>query len=541
MSELFARGSYYVVAAMVWAWALACLRWVRSERWNLRDFFREERLVLAAAFAAVTVVFIAVPPEWRTLSDEANLLSVSRSMVMERTVFMTTMAKCYYDLFAPVFAVVPTRGLVFPYFLHFLHAFTGYRYQNAFYLNGLALLAYLFSMGAFVRRRLGTTAALAAILFILSNPVVPLFATSGGFDFFSAAFFFLAAWMLGCFMERPTTEAFLALNLTLVVFSHIRYESIALACTIHLLLVVYGFWKLDYFRERPLSYALMPLWLALLALQRYLTQGQYQNADGSPPGPPLQLRYVSPHFATFLKHQLDFSFSLPYAALLTGIAWAGFFCLAWAIFVRRTDRVGPAQRRWATIICACLAVNLSIYFATYLGDYTHPSSARIFILWTLASSCVPIGLGLVFPEIATPRRLLLTALATFCLYFPAASQDRFIKTLMLNRETRAYMRFIERQPQTNNLYIYERPVQIVATLRGAVDFPYANQNSQALLNELGRRLYHEIYAIQKVSLSENEVVPENRLGADYALQTLEETQTDSDLKLRISRVELPAR
>lgn len=535
-TDLFARTSYFVIAAMffwsVWTfWRMALV-----ERFDYRAFLKNHRIDALVGLIVTALVFVTCPPEWRTLSDETNLLSVSQSMVNEKTVFNVTMAKSYYDLFNPVMVGLPTRPLFFPFLVSLVHTIFGFRAENAFVLNAILFFSLLTGVFAVVRLKLGAKTAVATLLLIVSYPIITLFATSGGFDLCSAVFFLASFVCLYRFLVAPNAERYWAMTAMLILFSHIRYESILVLAMVQGMLFLLGYLKLDYVfaRERIRDVVLAAFFLSPLVLQRVLTQGQYENPDG---GAPVQLDYFPKYFTIFSSNLLRGHFYLPYVPWINAFALFAFWALSRRIFGKRGSELPKTLRGFAAIFAVSFAASLVIFLSHHFGDYTHPTQARFFLLFSLICALMPatvMRFGLM--RWMTPNRLLSGAIVLAVFYFPVASRDRFLKTLTLNRETRVYMNFISAHPESNNLFIYERPGQLAAIGKGAVDFEHANQNREVLLNELSRKLFKDIYIFQHVRLSNGEIQSDNRLDTPYRLEMLEETQVQEDIKFRISKV-----
>lgn len=534
--DVFARTSYFVVAAMFfWSIWVFC-RLAFAEKFNVRGFVKEYRLDALVALVVTGVVLATCPPEWRTLSDETNLLSVSQSMVNEKTVFNVTMAKSYYDLFNPVMVGLPTRPLFFPFLVSIVHSIAGFRAENAFALNAILFFVLIAGVFAVVRRQLGASVAVSTVLLVVSYPIVTLFTTSGGFDLCSAVFFMGSFVCLHRFLSAPSGERYWAMTAMLILFSHIRYESVLVFGLVQCMLFLFGYLKAEYFLGRAgiRDAALSAVFLLPLILQRLLTQGQYENPDG---GAPVQLDYFPKYFTIFASNLFSGHFYLPYVPWVNAFALFAFLLLSRRIFGKRGAEMPKPMRAFSAIFAVSFVASLVIFLSHHFGDYTHPTQARFFLLFSLVCALTPaaaIRFGLL--RWLTPNRLLSASIILAVFYFPVASRDRFLKTLTLNRETRVYMRFVASHPESNNLFVYERPGQLAAIGKGAVDFGHANQNRETLLNELSRRLFKDIYVFQHVRLSNGEIQPDNKIDAAFHLEVVEETQVQEDLKFRISKV-----
>jgi hypothetical protein len=182
---------------------------------------------------------------------------------------------------------------------------------------------------------------------------------------------------------------------------------------------------------------------------------------------------------------------------------------------------------------------LLIILAFHGGSYAHPAAARLFL-----TPCVVSSLGLIYAHAAAPRLIgrngvLLASLAFFIYYHPISIGSSFTSKLVLVRETGIINGFLDTQDKKTILMISARPGQIAARYVGSVNFGYANRHRDALLKELRRRLFSDIFVAQRVSFADLEPIRTERLDPGFALETLVELQSNAAHYLRISRVLRP--
>ena len=115
MRMLFSRVSYYIIFLMVVLWIIQTAIFLRAINFSLIQLLSRFWPGILAAFVLTTLVFISVKVDFKTLSDETNLLSVSRSMATNKTIYNATMAKFYYDNLNPINNGIENRPLVFPF------------------------------------------------------------------------------------------------------------------------------------------------------------------------------------------------------------------------------------------------------------------------------------------------------------------------------------------------------------------------------------------------------------------------------------------
>lgn len=534
MRHLFTVASYYIVFAMTLCWAWVVTVWLGNEGFNLSVFINRNRIGLAAALLLSAAVFISMKPELQILSDETNLLAVSKSMLHDRQVLNQTMGSYYFGNFYPIEEVLEKRPLLFPFFVHIFHALLGYGVRNAYLVNFLTLFTLLSGVYLVARRKLDEPSSLAAILLTASYPIVTISATSAGFELFALLFLFFSLAALYGFMKKPEDDArFALLWINLVMVANVRYESL-----MFLPLTVGGLWLLGYIslntvkRNLPLLGATV-LFMAPLVWQKLLIPA---SAYVEPMGTSLfAFSHFTDHLVTLLKAQADYRMTYPFNAVVNLAAISSLGCFLF-LSLKKKIAGAPHQRHFAALALFLLAVSNTVYLAHYFGIYIHPSSARFFLGFAAACALAPVLLKSLWPGAFGKHGLAALAIATFIPYHATAMTARFMNTTTLPRESRHCYNFLERQGERHVLVVSDRPGQYAAFDYGAVDFGYANGNAATLKLQLQRHLYREIYTFQRINYATEKSVPSTAMSDAFRLSTLHEIQITAEDYLRISRV-----
>jgi hypothetical protein len=534
MPRLFANVSYYLTFILITVWAVHAVLFGRATGFSLVRLLKSYWPGILVAFVLTCIVFLSVKVGFKTLSDETNLISVSRSMLDDKTAYNTTTAKYYYGNLQPINRDIPKRPLVFPFLVYLVHAVIGFHYQNAFVVNFIVLFLLLTGVFILTRKLLDFASALAASLLVLSYPVVSVFATSAGFDLLSSVFFILVLVVVYGFVRNPSSAGFSFIIACLLFFANIRYESILFLLLIPLLLLPKIKWQ--YVKDSSHLLCLTPLLNLPFIWERILQpKGQFESFKD------VQLFSFSAlagNLKLFAGNLLDFDYRLPYAGIVT-LASALIFLYLIGQILRRKISLPSHQRYFLLVLLASVGISTVMYFAHFFGHYTHPSSARFFITMSLFLAFGPVALRIFRPDIVSGKALLLVAVVCFFFYHPIAVEGRFINTLTLNRTTEHCIRFLDKTNDQNVLVVSSRPGQYVAIGYGAIDFSYANANKASLLTELKRYLYSRLIVFQEIEYKTGLPTADSVLDADYKLNTLCEIQTTATGFLRISEVKLP--
>ena len=504
-------GPVTFLAFLLWAYSIFTLaksRWVDSKReWGISGLW---------ALAATTVAFLSTSVDFKVLSDETNLLSVANMLTLFGKASNTEMWLYYYHTFHALDVSVPSRPILFPVLTALVHGVVGMKTWSPFVVNFFCLAGLFFLTLEWGRKRLAGYARPIVTLGLLMSPVLLIVATSAGFDLCSLFFGFLSFLLLGRFLEKKEEAVEQALYFTLVCFASVRYESI-----VALPLVAGWIWWQD--RGRPLPWklfaVLVPLLLPLF-IQRYLTWGSFENpADKAP----FSLFHLREHGPVFLR-----AFFIdgrgPYPIVLH---WLGAFGLLW--FLRRA--------KVSSLLPLLYGIFLSVLLlAHHFGFADHPTQARLFLPLSFGLS----ALGLFFLSEVKPdaRGLLAVFALLFFHHHQYTVHDPLMTQLTMTREVRHLRDFLAEETKgRGDLFVYDRPGQLVALGHSAVSWTYWEENKKGILENLKNHLYQRVFLLEKVRYT--------GLGFDaslerdgYRLVPTREHQLTPEERLRISRVEL---
>jgi hypothetical protein len=534
MVGLFTCASYYLIWLMIIVWTVQTVLFLKSLDFSLKLLLKKYWPGILIALALTTLVFCSVSVRFKTLSDETNFLSVSRSMVMDKLCVNSTMGKFYYGNLNTINREIPVFPLVFPFMVHLVHAVTGFRYQNSFAVNFIVMFLLLSGVYIAARRFSDMPTAVAAMLLVLCYPVITIFGTSGGFDFLNTAFFMLVVAATYCFVKTPSSRSFAFLFASLLVLANIRYESAAFLFILSLLLIALGKIKWQHLKDCSRLLFVTPLLSLPYIWQRVLTWGTHKSYYQTPT---FSFAQMVQNLTNFFKNLVDFDYFLPYAGFVSIVSM---LILVYLIIetIRKRILLQREQRIFLIVLIVIYSVSSIIYFAYFFGFYVHPSGARFFMILSVLFALAPVALRVLKPHLLSGTALLIISSVCFLFYHPIAVEDRFINTLTLNRRTDHCIDFIEKLNSRNILIIDPRPGQYTALGYGAVNFAYANENRNLILTEAQRHLYTGIIVFQQIKYDTEQPTEDTILNQDYKLNPLYEIQVTADEFLRISEVDV---
>jgi hypothetical protein len=203
MESFFAHSSYYFISAIVIFWIYFFTNFLTSIEFRFLNFIKEYWIGITVALFLVGLIFLSVKPGFRVLSDETNLVAISKSMAFNKTVYNTTMGKSNHDIYWPINNEIPKRPLMFPFGVHTLHVFLGYSYYNAFIFNGIVLWLLLIALFVVAKKFKDNLYGIGIIFIVISQPIITINATSAGFDLFSTFFLWIVLLLFFYLFTKP--------------------------------------------------------------------------------------------------------------------------------------------------------------------------------------------------------------------------------------------------------------------------------------------------------------------------------------------------
>ena len=478
---------YFVLVVFIW-WVVDLGAFFKKEKSKIKQESKRICISLLVGFLLSSLVFLSCKITFKINSDETNLLSVSRSLALDRKPYNVLDGENIYGNFYPIkaSAAIPKRPLMFPFLTSIFHSFFGYSFIFPFVLNFLVLMIslslYVFYFSYCSNYILGLSAAL---LFI-SNPVVSITSTSAGFDMTSMLFFMFS--IVTVFLFIKDDHYFSLLLSTLAVFSNIRYESILLA---------FAMLCFAFFRKRVWPTSSQWLYASLFSLlmivpyfwQITLSMGNYENPEGSSV---FSLIHFTKHLPIFIKSWLNLSFNLPYASIITLAGLASTFAVFYLAIKKKVSIKNEI------IVPICIALGLFVFLSHHGGTAVSPAQARFFIPFSLFCTT-----ALLFYIVKTRKHIssylvLFFSFILFILYHPIATEGKFMNTLTLRRELNVVYNYLkEKEKDKNILILHKRPGQFTVLGYGTLHYEDAKSNWKILTEKLKNRLFQKILVIEK--------------------------------------------
>jgi hypothetical protein len=540
--QLFVATTYYLLMALLLCWVGTYAHAARGVRREAVTGWLEENWPgLLIAFVLTVIAALAVEPALRMLSDEANLVGTSKNLFASKEPTFTVSGKYYYDSYWDVDVAIDRRPTLFPFLVSLVHSAVGYSYRNAFLFNLLVLPAFLLTSYRLAKSLGGETFGIVASLLAAAHPVTLLSVRSGGFDFL-ATFFALLSLKSFCDYAHEQSAAKLAmLWMNLCMLAQIRYESALFIGPVLALLLGFRMLSWSVLRPYALVYAATPAFF-LPRIWQAVLQG---NIPEQEPGA------VTFSFDNFVNNAHEYfqpilspTGSFPFhSAILIGLGVVG--CLYWLRWLFGRIRGGGSsgaagsgetpRLRFAILLTAWVLLQVIICFTYVWGRAQFPSAARLVLpLDTFFSFAAAWLLTAALARFA-PFVPVLLAASVLLSQLPVASQHRSFNRLTQTRESATTWRFFERLAEKRILIVSDRPNHFTIMNYGAMSFESARRDPH-LFTAFARHLFYDIYVIQQLKLSTNELLPGYEIWPTRKLETVLEFQNDADVLVRISRL-----
>jgi len=433
--------------------------------------------------ALSVLVFTLIPPYFRTLSDETNLLAISKSIFESNSILNILSEYWLVDHRTILHFLVPDRPLIFPFLIQILHRLFGFDASNPFRLNFWVLVLVLTLLYDTSKKLSGDLGGLICVMVALCFPTILLYATSGNFDLMHAGVFL---WIHVLLYRSLKDDRFLPLFwMTLILFCHIRPESIALLCLMIAILGLTRAVNLGALRKHWLILSLSPVMLLPILWQHLLFFGRHRNGAIPLFSQSLAITHARQYFESL------FSFTYASSTALINLALVLLAGMILIVLWRQKRFKGFDRTLKTTAITAAISSLsfLAIYLSHFRGEPNHPTQARYFLIFTLLSAFIPAVLSWRFPSRILQAIVLALTVVAFGTQLTKAIFDHPILDNPMYRRVKFEIALVQSLATPKTLVISERPGHF-ATLGLFALHPH---NANQLILEIRRALEHGNY------------------------------------------------
>jgi len=540
--QLFIRTTYYFLMVTVLCWAGTYLHAARDlRRETVVAWMKENWPGLLIAFAVTVIAWRAIDPALRILSDEANLLGISKNLFTSKAATFTVSGKNYYDRYFDIDAVIDQRPTLFPFLVSLVHTIFGYSYRNVFLFNLMVLPAFVLVSYRLAKSLGGETFGIVASLLVVAHPITLISVRSGGFDFFTVFFALLVIKSLWDHSCKPSPETLAILWMNLCLFAEIRYETALFIPPLLVFLFLFKMVSFKALRPYALIYALTPAYF-LPRIWQAVLRGSVPVQD--PGAVTFSIgnfvnnahEYFKPILPPYHSYLPPFDAFPAHSAIVIALGVIGcFLWLRWMHIQLPSRDWNPPNLKFAIFVAGWILLQATIVFTYVWGRAQYPSSARLVIPIDTFFSFAAAWFLTVSLRRFRPFVGILLAAAILAVHLPEAAQHRMLSRLTQTRENATTWRFFENLHEKRIVIVTDRPNLFTIMDYGAMNFEDARKDS-FLFVALARHLFYDIYVIQQIQISTNEPLPGYDIWPTHKLDTVLEFQNDANVLIRISRV-----
>jgi 4-amino-4-deoxy-L-arabinose transferase-like glycosyltransferase len=540
---LFAYSTYYVLFAMLAVYAGVRLSG-ESETPSFRAWIKENLAGIVVTLAVSTVVLLAVAPGFRVLADEANLVGVSKNLFFQRKANFAVTGKWYFENYWNINEVTDRRPALYPFLVSLLHVVLGYHAENAFHVNAIIFVLFVFSSYRLAKCLGGELYGVAAAIVVAVSPNTLVSARSAGFDFLATFLLLVVVQSFHDYVKQPSPRQLAILSLNLCLLAHVRYEAWALVGVVAIVLLAFRLVRREHLRGFGFVYCLAPLFL----LPRYWqTVAKAHDAEQPLSASMFGFSHFMHHAGDYVRlaaHPLEIGGPHSPLLLILGAGGCAFVLPRLVRCLRDKERARHVQL--AAFVAVLLGMESVICFAYLFGTPMHAASARLFI-WLdtffafAAAWCLTVlGRRFAMPLAILGRRsgapvTVLACAALFAMHLPVASEARFVNALILTRQAAQTWRFFDKLAEKQILVLSDRPGLFTIMDYGALDISTFGID-RGCLTELSRHLYKDIYLVQEMDLDTRQPLPGFATWPDVETETVLEFQSTDSSSVRIARV-----
>jgi hypothetical protein len=508
---------------------------------RLRDRPRWPALLVAAGG---TLLLVHETYGFKILMDEVMLLGTSMSMHLDETALVPMRGHDIQGAFQLMAGQLDKRPLLQPFLVSLLHGLTGYRPENVFILN-TALTYVLLALGYVLGHRIaGRGAGVIVVLLLVSLPLLAQNATGGGFELLNLVLIAATLLLAMRYVARRDDASLDAFGLSAILLANTRYESVLFLLPVGLT-ILWVWWQ----QRRPQFTWLvivMPLLMVPAALQNKVFSVRTSSWElAGQPGyeKVFSLAYVPDN----IGHALNFLFSTT-GEHSNSPVFSALGCLALPFFalwvVKRLWRLRetPPVSAALALFSVGFAAHTLLLLCYFWGKFDDPVIRRLSLPLHLTFALAVVTVA---AEAGSPRRVwqvlaVVIGAGFFAYSLPAMARRDYAFQYYVGREMEWRREFIAAHPERDYLFIDNNSICWITHLVSATPIKQAVDNKGTILFNFRNHVFSSIYVFQRLDVDpatgSTTVQKEDRLGADYRLETVWERRFTPLTVSRISRV-----
>lgn len=434
---------------------------------------------------------------FKILFDEHAINSTAMNMHFENRAFVTAASHVINSEVVSSIGHVDKRPAFFPFVVSLIHSLTGFRPENAFWLNSALtglLLGLIYTIAA---RTCGKPHGLLAVLLITGLPLLAQNTNGGGYEILNLCLI-CGVIIAGLnYMSKDGSQGLNLLLLTSILLANTRYESIVYVAVPALLFL------LKSYREKQLSLTWFSVFSPLLLITPLLSYAVFQGDDRFIQTESANFFSVS-HLPSNVAHAITYLFEpsgdysnsvlLSFVGIIAGLFLTIQLIRHAALFIKKDNGLIVQL-----VVFLLVAFNTTLALSCYWGAWTDPATSRFSLpLQLFFALSVPLLLHYDFKLKRVPKWLLATGII-FIIGISSPHAER------LNKEPRMIQSKAfdwvlnwaqENASDKTSLFVSEASIGLVLYEQPAIPFKVANFMPERVLWTKGASIYDKIYATE---------------------------------------------
>ena len=544
VSLLHEHFAYYFIFASFFLWLTYLSKLYFKQ---LKSIFLNHYGGLLLSTILIGLIFCIAPPKFKVLSDETNLIGIS--MDMHQSKKATLPIKGFnLDYRPPDYTrIIDKLPLLYPLLVSFVHSLRGYSAYNGFVLNFLLGIGVLFVFYLLVCDHFSRFYAYLGILMVASTPLFVIWVTSSGFETLNLFFIVFTLFLFSRVLAGKNIQNAELLFLTLVLLAQCRYESAVFTVAVLFLLPMF-LNKEAISKLSIITYITPVLFIPVVWLPRlYAGLPDINRVNEALIQAPslydaFSLSNLAANSPKNLVALLGLDPYLGFTPVISALSVAGVYLLTKKLITDYQNKSARYKTMWS-FGAVTFGLLYFIQFSFYRGDLT------IFTQNRFAMTYLPF---MVIPAIffvheilnnskTAPKIVVVIFFVLHLVYFwPYGSQQRHTNVGLFPYEYNKTLQLLKDQFNSNSnlLVISDRPNVYLVQFKGAVDYEFANQNPDAILNRYLREFDHVI-VLQRFSYQTHTPLSANRLSNSYRLKELRRINLTREIYLKIFEITDP--
>ena len=377
---------YYILTFQLLIWFVSFFNVLKSIKGNIawpeflldktRAFFKENCIAVCLLMILLTIGFSICKPDYRILSDEAIILSDTKSLYESKSIFTST-ATIYKDNGRQMMFnyYIDKRPLLFQYFVSFIHSLKGYDPANIFIANYIAGIATLFLFYYMVKLKYGKKRGLLSAVLLCSYPLFLLYTSSAGVELFNLFCSLLLFLLIYKFIENPVACWAEILILWVPLMAQSRYESILSLFVV--LWVIYFYLPKYEYEKFSYKVLLLPIFCVPIPWLRTISDSAiwWENRN---PKDIFCVRFIWDNF----RHAIEFFFTENSSyGIISGVSCVAILGLIIAVYKLFTKQLKKEYIIYWFSVFIFYFLHALVRFMYVDVDFRHPSASRLALIF----------------------------------------------------------------------------------------------------------------------------------------------------------------